>query len=334
MHGLDEARTGGREMPIAMTDVRKGAAWLLVCALGVAVASCSGKPKLDPFAGKGSPKYSGLGPLPKGGGRRHVGKPYVVAGRKFYPTRHPKRVQVGVASWYGPKFHRRKTSNGEWFDMNYLSAAHPTMPLPSYVKVTNLENGRTVVVRVNDRGPFVGTRIIDLSRAAAKRLDFLRKGKAKVRVEYLGDAPLGDDRRLLARLNRMSRQPAWRIAAAIRGRHVPPRPVAVAAGPMDKAMTPPVEVAGLVAAPRRAVAAPGYFVQVATFSDPANAEALRRRLAAHGPVRTEAVEINGARYVRVRMGPFASRDDAALAKARAAEAGLPGARIVITPAGG
>ena len=316
-------------MRIAMTDVRKGAAWLLVCALGVAVASCSGKPKLDPFAGTGSPKYRGLGPLPKGGGRRHVGKPYVVAGRTFYPTRHPKRVQVGVASWYGPKFHRRKTSNGEWFDMNYLSAAHPTMPLPSYVKVTNLENGRTVVVRVNDRGPFVGTRIIDLSHAAAKRLGYLNKGKARVRVEYLGDAPLGDDRRLLARLNRLSHQPAYRIAAALKG-----RPVAVARVPMDKAMTPPVEVAGLAAAPRRTVAAPGYFVQVATFADPANAEALRRRLAVHGPVRTETVQIDGARYIRVRMGPFASRDDAVLAQARAAEAGLPGARIVITPAGG
>ena len=316
-------------MRIALTDVRKGAAWLLIGALGVAVASCSGKPKLDPFAGKGSPKYSGLGPLPKGGGRRHVGKPYVVAGRTFTPTARPQAVQVGVASWYGPKFHRRKTSNGEWFDMNYLSAAHPTMPLPSYVKVTNLENGRTVVVRVNDRGPFVGTRIIDLSRAAAKRLGYLNKGKAKVRVEYLGEAPLGDDRRRLARLNRLSHQPAYRIAAALKG-----RPVAVAGVPMDKAMTPPVEVAGMAAAPRRAVAAPGYFVQVATFADPANAEALRRRLAAHGPVRTEAVEVNGARYVRVRMGPFASRDDAALAQARAAEAGLPGARIVITPAGG
>ena len=136
-------------------------------AISLVLTGCSSKSS-DPFAGVGSPRYPGNGPLPKGGGRYHVGKPYQVAGRWFHPTEQPDYDKVGIASWYGPQFHRRRTSNGEWFDMNYLSAAHPTLPLPSYVKVTNLENGREIIVRVNDRGPFVGTRIIDLSRRPRK----------------------------------------------------------------------------------------------------------------------------------------------------------------------
>ena len=140
---------------------------------------------LDPFAGKGSPYYKGSGPIPWGGGREHVGKPYQVAGRWFKPKVQPNYDKSGVASWYGEAFHRRKTSNGEWFDMNRLTAAHATLPLPSYVKVTNLANGREVIVRVNDRGPFHEGRIIDLSYAAAAKLDILAHGSATVEIEAL-----------------------------------------------------------------------------------------------------------------------------------------------------
>ncbi len=305
-----------------------------IVATGLLLSGCSSDRKLDPFAGKGSPKYAKAGPLPKGGGRRHVGKPYTVAGRTFYPTANPKPVQVGVASWYGPRFHRRKTSNGEWFDMNYLSAAHPTMPLPSYARVTNLENGRTVVVRVNDRGPFVGTRIMDLSRAAAEQLGYLRQGKARVRVEYLGPAPLGDDRQLLARLNSMKNAPQSTLLAAIDGRagdgapvrttrsHATAQPVRTATASMP-AMPRQVQPAGY--APTT-----GYFVQVAAFADPGNAEAARLRLGRIGPVDVRPVDVAAGRFWRVRMGPLASLEDAEDLLGRVRDIGHHDARIVLS----
>ena len=150
---------------------------------GLALNGCSGQS--DPFAGVGSPMYQGSGPLPKGGGRYHVGKPYQVGGRWYYPAEVESYDNVGQASWYGPKFHRRMTSNGEWFDQDYLSAAHPTLPLPSYARVTNLENGRSIRLRVNDRGPYAHGRIIDLSKRAAELLGFHNQGTAKVRVQIL-----------------------------------------------------------------------------------------------------------------------------------------------------
>ena len=142
---------------------------------------------LDPFAGKGSPYYKGNGPIPLGGGRYQVGKPYQVAGHWFKPKEQPNYDKQGTASWYGEAFHRRMTSNGEWFDMNQLTAAHATLPLPSYVKVTNLENGREVIVRVNDRGPWSGGRIIDLSYAAAKVIGLHKSGTARVSLTMVDD---------------------------------------------------------------------------------------------------------------------------------------------------
>lgn len=172
--------------------------WFLVVlglvALGlVGCASDRGKSaKLNPFAGKGSKYYAGKGPLPEGGGRYFVGRPYQVAGRWYTPKEQPNYDKVGEASWYGEAFHARRTSNGEWFDMNDLTAAHPTLPLPSYAKVTNLNNGREIVVRLNDRGPFVDDRMIDLSKRSADALGYKNRGKAKVRVQWIAYAPLND----------------------------------------------------------------------------------------------------------------------------------------------
>ena len=131
-------------------------------------------------------------PLPPGARDYYkLGSPYQIQGEWYYPSYDPRYDRTGIASWYGPKFHGRPTANGERFDMNGVSAAHPTLPLPSRVRVTNLENGRQLVVRVNDRGPFVDGRLIDLSRRGAQLLGFYRKGLARVRVEYLGlDQPL------------------------------------------------------------------------------------------------------------------------------------------------
>jgi rare lipoprotein A len=138
----------------------------------------------DPFAGQGSPRGVEASP------HRKVGNPYKVAGIWYYPEEDATYSRTGKASWYGPKFHGRKTANGEIFDMNQFSAAHPTLPLPSIVKVTNLENGRFIHLRLNDRGPFAHNRIIDLSRAAARQLGFEGQGLADVRVEYIRPATL------------------------------------------------------------------------------------------------------------------------------------------------
>ncbi len=134
-------------------------------------------------------------PVPKGGGVYKVGSPYKVENVWYYPKEQRHYDEVGMASWYGHMFHGRYTANGEIYDMDALTAAHPTLPIPSYVKVTNRRNGRSLVVRVNDRGPYANDRIIDLSRYAARLLGFEKAGTAPVRVTYIRPAPLnGDDR--------------------------------------------------------------------------------------------------------------------------------------------
>lgn len=133
-------------------------------------------------------------------GRAVVGKPYQIKGKWYYPENDPTYKRVGEASWYGSDFHGRLTANGEIYDMNLLTAAHPTMPLPSYARVTNLKNGSSLIVRVNDRGPFMKDRIIDLSKKAATILGYVDKGVTDVKVEYIAEAPIGyyDDAYLMA----------------------------------------------------------------------------------------------------------------------------------------
>jgi len=142
------------------------------------------------FGVKGSPRVTTTRGVRKGGGRYQIGKPYTIRGKKYFPKLDPNLKQTGLASWYGPNFHGRLTANGEVYDQYGLSAAHPTMPLPSYAKVTNLENGSSITVRVNDRGPFSKNRVIDLSARAAQLLGYTKQGVAKVKVEYAGKAPL------------------------------------------------------------------------------------------------------------------------------------------------
>jgi rare lipoprotein A len=168
-------------------------------------------------------------PVPKGGGVYHVGQPYTVAGRVYVPEENPNYNAVGVASWYGDDFHGRATANGEIFDADSISAAHPTLPLPSYVRVTNLSNGRSLIVRVNDRGPYAANRILDVSRKTAHLLGFTVRGTAWVRVEYVGRAPIegSDDRVLEATLRENEPAPApWnmRLAATSLVPAFPPQP--------------------------------------------------------------------------------------------------------------
>jgi rare lipoprotein A len=150
-----------------------------------------------------SPRVVAFGePVPKGGGTYRVGKPYTVAGRVYVPEEDAGYREEGLASWYGDDFHGRLTANGEVFDMASLTAAHPTLPMPSYARVTNLSNGKSLIVRVNDRGPYHGNRLIDVSNRAAELLEFKGNGVARVRVEYVARAPLegSDDRQLMATL--------------------------------------------------------------------------------------------------------------------------------------
>jgi rare lipoprotein A len=153
--------------------------------------------------GSASPRVVEYGQeVPKGGGRDHVGRPYRVAGRWYTPRENPAYTSVGHASWYGDAFHGRKTANGEVYDKYAYTAAHPTMPLPSYARVTNLSNNRSIIVRVNDRGPFHGGRIIDLSERVAHALEFKHIGTARVKVDYVQRASTAgsDDRKLVATL--------------------------------------------------------------------------------------------------------------------------------------
>lgn len=166
-----------------------------------------------------SPRLTSSARVKKGGGRYQVGKPYKVAGNWFSPKEQPNYDETGTASWYGPNFHGRLTANGEIYDQNMLSAAHPTLPLPSYVRVTNVANGQSAIVRVNDRGPFANGRLIDLSSKTADVLQFKQQGTAKVRVQYIGKAPLnGDDTRfLLASINKMTDMERGRTRLAFAG---------------------------------------------------------------------------------------------------------------------
>jgi peptidoglycan lytic transglycosylase len=172
------------------------------------LANCASSEKfasrIDPKYGvSSSPRVVALGdPVPKGGGTYRVGKPYTVGGRIYVPEEDTSYREEGMASWYGDDFHGRQTANGEVFDMGSLTAAHPTLPMPCYARVTNLGNGKSLIVRVNDRGPYHGNRLIDVSNKAAELLEFKGNGVARVRVEYVARAPLegSDDRQLMATL--------------------------------------------------------------------------------------------------------------------------------------
>lgn len=192
---------------IAMTTIISLAVVLAGCASSATVSS---KPKSkrskeyfaeSKYGVKASPRVAQAGkPIQRGGGRDQTGRPYKVKGRWYYPKEDKSYKAVGQASWYGEAFHGRLTANGEVYDMTHLTAAHPTMPLPSYARVTNMDTGSSVIVRVNDRGPYEYGRVIDLSQKAADMLDYRHHGTAKVKVEYVGRAPLdgNDDAYLMA----------------------------------------------------------------------------------------------------------------------------------------
>ena len=257
-------------------------------------------------------------------------KPYSALGRDYVPiTRDSAFSERGLASWYGKKFHGRRTASGETYDMYAMTAAHPTLPLPSYVRIRNPANGREVIVRINDRGPFHAGRIVDLSYAAALRLDLLR-GVAPVELERLtfDEIRTGSWRREgdATRLASAAARGAPAAAATRAPAPVPAADVApVAALPADTAdePQPPAVVASIAPAPTAAapVAARGFWVQLGAFREPAGAESFQRRVGAEVDWLAPLLATFGdAALYRVQAGPYPSRDDAQLAAGRVRDA--------------
>lgn len=252
----------------------------------------------------------------KGGGTYKVGKPYQVAGRWYYPKEDPTYDQVGIASWYGRDFHGRHTANGERYDMNDLTAAHTTLPMPTYVRVTNLENGRSLILRVNDRGPFVKDRIIDVSRRAAQLLGFDGKGTAKVRVQVV--APDGSPLTYVATAQQENVGPA--VPA------VPPEKVDVAS--LDEPTAPTASPAQ-GQPPAATPAKEKVFIQAGAFSTYDNAQRLAARLKDLATVELSLVRLSNGPLYRVRLGPLASMSEANDLLGHVVARGHGKARIVI-----
>jgi rare lipoprotein A len=280
---------------------------LLVLLVGAGLAAC---------ATTGPSGRVGAG----GEGRAHgVDAPYQVDGRWYYPRAQPNYDQTGVASWYGAQFHNRRTADGELFDQNAPSAAHTTLPLPSLVEVTNLANGRRLRVRLNDRGPFVDGRILDLSRAAAVELGFEREGVARVRVRYVGPAPP------LAASGVM-------VAMATPARPAPERPVEVVrvhpppSIPAAPLVDPPPEA--FVAPPPPPAALAGYRVQAGAFQSRDTAERAAARLSDAGATSIQAVQHGGSTLYRVVVSGFADEEAAAQGLVQVLDAGFVGARVI------
>lgn len=266
--------------------------------------------------------------------RYKVGSPYQIAGTWYYPKADYAYSETGVASWYGPNFHGKRTANGDIFDQNALTAAHRTLPMPSMVRVTNLENGRTLALEVNDRGPFAKGRIIDVSRRAAQLLGFQNKGTALVKVEVMAT----ESRKMAALAGGPAISDAERITAR-------PAASSVSVEPLE---SKPVQTASLDAAPPpRSASAVGpkpeptgkigyaptgqnqMYVQAGSFVRYRNAATLSDRLGSIGPSHVVRAEVGNVKFFRVRIGPLANIESADTVLAKVIQAGEPNARIVV-----
>jgi len=270
---------------------------------------------------------------PATGGAYKVGKPYQIDGTWYTPQEDYGYVEEGVASWYGPDFHGKRTANGELYDMHALTAAHRTLPMPSLVRVTNLSNGHSAILRVNDRGPFARNRILDVSKRAAQALGFINQGTARVRVEILASESLALKQRLqqgdtdfaAAPVRVASLAPA--SAGTVQKSELPP-PAPLVATAQPRQATPVATVAPVT--PVTAIAAAQSYVQVGAFGDPANAARLKERLTSLGHVEIVPVSTaSGAVLHRVRLGPFADARDAETVLTQARNTGFPDARLVL-----
>jgi len=311
-------------------------------ALGLlALASCAEHGGKAPTQQQATPGYK-------------VGKPYQIDGAWYYPAVDYNYTETGIASWYGPDFHGLATANGETYDMNALTAAHRTLPMPSMVRVTNLDNGRQIALRVNDRGPFVNNRIIDVSRRAAQLLGFEQQGTARVRVEIMDP-----ESRQLAMLAGAT-MPAVQQTAAAGEADVPssPKVTAVPAGTVtEETLAPPSGATAAPAAqPAAAKPAPqpiivtvagaagpqpdgqvtvvpvhrtAMFIQAGAFTNLANATRLRTMLTSFGPAHVVPAYVGTQKYFRVRLGPIATLAEADTMLSKVVASGHPEARLIV-----
>lgn len=296
------------------------------------------------LAACGTTGGGGDSPAYGAGGRYKVGSPYEVAGIWYYPQEDPLYDETGIASWYGPGFAGRKTANGEIFDPGLVTAAHKTLPMPVNVRVTNLENGKSIVARVNDRGPFKPGRIIDMSAKGAELLGFKSQGMARVRVQFLGVADLPDGKpgkRVagsgdLEGIESESGARAVPAGAVETGALEPPPGSAAAPPPVPTARPPvPVPSASPVDAPDGTVSevsvegAGLIYVQAGAFLARENAVRLLARLKPIADFEISPRNIGGKLYYRVRAGPISSVEDADAILERVLRDGQKGAQIVV-----
>jgi peptidoglycan lytic transglycosylase len=291
--------------------------------LALALAGCGSSAHYQARLRSGHPAYK-------------VGAPYEINGVWYTPAVDYNYDRTGIASWYGEQFNERYTANGEVFDLNGLTAAHTTLPMPTIVQVTNLDNGRSLQLRVNDRGPFVGGRIIDVSRRAAQLLGFETRGTAPVRVKVLKEQSI-------AAADQLIRGNGGRLFAAAAP---PPAPTPAPTPAPPPAPTPaprraPSVLAALIpaaeAAPLPAEAAPvvavrperRIFVQAGAFSQPESAQRMLTQVERLGSAAVVHSSIGGIDFYRVRLGPFASVEEADQLLARILGSGYSQARIVV-----
>jgi len=310
----------------------------LATTVAFAAAACSSVPPPRP-APPPPPRENHAVTLPPSAGVYKIGEPYQIDNVWYYPREQPDYDETGIASWYGPTFYGKRTANGELYDGNALTAAHKTLPMPVNVRVTNLDNGKSIVVRVNDRGPYAKGRIIDLSRHAAELLDVIQTGTARVRVTYLGRADLGPGKPPApetppAIANALPAAPSGTVESTPLGSvpgvsvappaAVHPMPVPVPSAPVQMASTEPTGRVDRVPVP----ASNRLYVQVGAFSNITNARRLMGRLG--GDLRISTVQRGGQTLYRVRTPALASVADADAALARiSSQSGGEDARIIV-----
>lgn len=266
-------------------------------------------------------------------GTLKVGKPYQINGVWYTPSEDPDYDETGLASWYGEAFNMKATASGEPFDMYAPSAAHKTLPLQSMVEVTNLDNGRVIKVRINDRGPFVDGRIIDLSRGAAEQLGMLRAGVAHVRVRYIGPAGARPEPPVIYAANR--NPPAAAAPPPPRYAKPDPAPAPIRAAELiieTAALAPPPVISApvistpVIEAPR--IVAASYEVQAGAFSSRVNAERVQRQLAEAGEVTIRTQQRDSGPLYRVVVCSLPDEDAAWTVRERVALLGFPDARVI------
>lgn len=293
-----------------MSATRLTLSVLALAVMGLVVTGCS-EVQLAAHTAKSVRDNEGTGQI----GAYKIGQPYQVSGVWYHPSVDYKYDETGIASWYGPGFHGKRTANGETYDQHDLTAAHPTLPLPSMVRVTNLENGRSLKLRINDRGPFSNNRIIDISKRGAQLLGFEKQGTAKVRVSVLER----DSRQLAAAAQGKTASEPTVQQAVYRPEDVEPIKQQVAAVPVSPVSTESLgqdsqqreempEPDGVVS--QQAVGSSDLFIQAGSFTEYSNATRLADRLSTHGDVRISPASVDGRDFYRVQIGPVTSVDAA------------------------